>query len=295
MLVPKLVPKLKALPTRLKANAVQLTDCGPLGEEVIRAIPFLFLASGPAKGGAEHLYEGCLSLICLRAGPSRSEALSKSVFKARPGVSNPPASLYRSLTELWPKPPPKYPAFGVAAGCVHCEGSERSTWDESALDRFLDPPCVRESAEVAYEGVAATEAGDLGGWKRCALRPATGVKMVVCCDEGGDDGRAIAGSLQCSSEGVRGITSAASNRAICPPASHAAIRPPASHVLLSHLHVKITSPVQASHATGSRSSSAGRFVDSSVVPASGSFDGRRTPTQRHRDSLTAARFRFRRH
>jgi hypothetical protein len=36
----------------------------------------------------------------------------------------------------------------------------------------------------ACEGVVAIEAGDFGGWKRCALRPWTGVKMERC-DAGG--------------------------------------------------------------------------------------------------------------
>jgi hypothetical protein len=42
---------------------------------------------------------------------------------------------------------------------------------------------------LACDGVVATDAGDFGGWKRCALRPWTGVKIERW--DGGGDGRTI--------------------------------------------------------------------------------------------------------
>lgn len=42
---------------------------------------------------------------------------------------------------------------------------------------------------MACEGVVATDGDDLGGWKRCALRPGTGEKMECC--EGGGVGKTI--------------------------------------------------------------------------------------------------------
>lgn len=60
----------------------------------------------------------------------------------------------------------------------HLSPCARSWYEESGLERLRDAPFEKLSVDVvAEEGVVATDAGDLGGWKRWALRPWTGEKM----------------------------------------------------------------------------------------------------------------------